>query len=300
MTRAAGKASRTEPKGARHASGQSPAPGAVRAERVYDDLEPPDESDVTSAWRRTWSLVKLASGLVLVLGLSLAVAWGGRHYAMTTPRFAIDHLDVRGARRLSADQVAGLAGLAVGQNVFTVDIPAAEKKLVSHPWIESARITRQLPRDLTIELTEYEARALCSIDGQLFLVTRAGEPFKPLGDSDPFDIPVVTGVSQENLARDRAREIDRIKLGLEVLGHYERLPLSHAFPAEEVNIDAGGSVTLVIGKQGVSLKLGKGPWLMKLRMAERVMGKVQRQGKVPGIIFLDNAAHEERVVVRMR
>ena len=131
-------------------------------------------------------------------------------------------------------------------------------------------------------------------------MTRTGEPFKALLDSDPFDIPVVTGVSPENLARDRAREIDRIKLALEVLGHYERLPLSHAFPAQEVHLDDSGAVTLVIGRQGVSVKLGKGPWLTKLRMAERVMSKVQGQGEVPGIIFLDNAAHEERVVVRMR
>lgn len=299
MTRSAGGATR-EASAASQGGVESPLPGAVRAERVYDERESADEPEPTGAWHRTWSLIKLASGLALVLGLSLAVAWGGRHYAMTTPRFAIEHLDVRGARRLSVDQVAGLAGLALGQNVFSVDIPAAERKLVSHPWIESARITRQLPRDLTIELAEYEARALCSIDGQLFLVTRSGEPFKPLAESDPFDLPVVTGMTQENLARDRAREIDRIKLGLEVLGLYERLALSHAFPAEEVNIDAEGSVTLVVGKQGVVLKLGKGPWLMKLRMAERVMGKIQRQGKVPGIIFLDNSAHEERVVVRMR
>lgn len=254
----------------------------------------------SEAWRKTWSLLKLGAGIVLVLGVSLGVAWGAHHYALTTSRFAIEQVDVRGARRLSTEQVASLAGVQVGQNIFTVDMLEAERRLVAHPWIQGARVTRQLPRELFIEVTEFEARAVASIGDALFLVTRTGEPFKALLDSDPFDIPVVTGISQENLARDRAREIDRIKLALEVLGHYERLPLSHAFPAQEVHLDDSGAVTLIIGRQGVSVKLGKGPWLPKLRMAEQVMSKVQRQGEVPGIIFLDNAAHEERVVVRMR
>jgi hypothetical protein len=35
-------------------------------------------------------------------------------------------------------------------------------------------------------------------------------------------------------------------------------------------------------------------------MAGRVVGKLARQHATPGILFLDNAAHEERVVVRMR
>lgn len=276
------------------------APGAKRVNRPHEVEASPIDMDGSEAWRRTWSLMKLAAGVVLVLGISLGVAWGAHHYALTTSRFAIEQVEVQGARRLNSDQIASLAGIQVGQNIFTVDMADAERRLVAHPWIEGARVTRQLPRDLFIEVTEFEARAIASIGDQLFLVTRTGQPFKALTDSDPFDIPVVTGISQENLARDRAREIDRIKLALEVLGHYERLPLSHAFPAQEIHLDDASAVTLVIGRQGVSLKLGKGPWLTKLRMAEQVMAKVQRQGEVPGILFLDNAAHEERVVVRMR
>jgi hypothetical protein len=35
-------------------------------------------------------------------------------------------------------------------------------------------------------------------------------------------------------------------------------------------------------------------------MAERVINKLERSGKTPGIVFADNQAHPERVVVRMR
>ena len=282
------------------AAGESPSPGSVRGNRARSapPTEAPDGG--SEAWARAWSAIKLAVGLSLVIGISVAAAWGVRKYAMTSSRFGIEAIDVQGARRLTSEQVASLAGVHAGQNIFSVDIPEAERRLLRDPWVRTAHIARQLPRGLSIELSENEARAMVAIGKALFLVTRTGQPFKRLEGSDPYDIPVVTGISEANLARDRAREIDRIKLGLEVLAHYERLPLSHAFAPQEVHVAADGSVTLSVGRQGVSLRLGKGPWLMKLRMAERVMSKVQGQGKVPGIIFLDNDAHQERVVVRMR
>jgi cell division protein FtsQ len=278
------------------ASSESPIPGAVLGCRSTDD----DADGSGRAWAQTWSAIKLVVGVMLVIGISLGAAWAARYYVMSTARFGIERVEVEGARRHSSDSVSELAGVKPGQNIFAVDVPTAEKKLLADPWIQSARVIRELPRGLRIEVSEHEARAVVSIGSALFLVTRAGEPFKRLAPSDPYDIPIITGISEANLVRDRPREVERIKLALEVLGHYERLPLSHAFAPQELHVEPEGAVTLLVGRQGVSLKLGKGPWLLKLRMAERVMNRVQRQGKVPGIIFLDNDAHHERVVVRMR
>jgi hypothetical protein len=35
-------------------------------------------------------------------------------------------------------------------------------------------------------------------------------------------------------------------------------------------------------------------------MGEQVVAEMRRKGRSPGIVFLDNTAHPERVVVRMR
>src|SRR5688500_15402186 len=137
----------------RKRSGSGPA---LRRDEALASLSQVEGSE---AWRRTWSFLKLGAGILLVLGVSLGVAWGAHHYALTTSRFAIEQVDVRGARRLSTEQVASLAGVQVGQNIFTVDMPEAERRLVAHPWIQGARVTRQLPRELFIEITEFEARA---------------------------------------------------------------------------------------------------------------------------------------------
>jgi hypothetical protein len=65
-------------------------------------------------------------------------------------------------------------------------------------------------------------------------------------------------------------------------------------------LDADGSIQLVVGELGVSLVFGKGPVEQKLLMAARVLGKVRAKGELPKVVFLDNEAHPERVVVRLR
>ena len=246
------------------------------------------------------SVAKLSIGVAVVVGISVAIAWGAHRYAITTPRFAIRQLDVRGNRHHSADQLAHVAGIERGQNLFAVDAPAAEKKLLDNPWVRSAKVGRELPGTLRIEVTERDVAAVTVLEDGLYLVTPEGEPFKQVDRGDPTDLPVITGIGPRDLALDRARAIDRIAVGLEVLREYEALPLAKVFEPQEVHLGPEGTVTLTVGKKGMTFELGAGPFRQKLLMAARVVAKVQATGELPGIVFLDSEAHPERVVVRMR
>jgi cell division protein FtsQ len=281
------------------ATGASPAPGPVQPARGRRGSSP-EPTPPRSIGALLWSALKLASGLVVVIGASLAVAWSAHHYALTSPRFAIRTVDLVGAHRLSLDDVKTESGATVGSNIFALDSDAAERKLLDNPWVSSVKVTRRLPSTLRIELSEREAAAVVSLGEHLYLVTREGEPFKEIQPGDPYDLPLITGASPENLARDRAREIERIQTGLEVLHQFERVQLSHVYPAEELHLADAGDVTLTAGKDGVTLELGTGPWRKKLLMADEVVGELRKKGRTPGIVFLDNTAHPERVVVRMR
>jgi cell division protein FtsQ len=142
--------------------------------------------------------------------------------------------------------------------------------------------------------------ALAAIVDGLYVVSSDGEPFKPLDRGDPVDLPVVTGISPAGLARDRARELERLSLGLEVLRQYKRLGLARTYAAEEVSLEPGGGVRLVVGSEGITLCLGGDALRQRLLMAERVVLETRAAGRLPGIVFADNVAHPERVVVRMR
>ena len=282
------------------ATGESPAPGAVQAKGAQGRRSEPEMPGSRAPFALLWSALKLASGLAVVVGASLAVAWSAHHYALTSPRFAIRTVDLVGAKRSTLEQIKTESGVAVGANIFAIDTDLAERKLLENAWISEVKITRRLPSTLRVELSEREASAVVALGERLYLVTHEGVPFKEISAGDPFDMPLITGASPANLQRDRKREIERIQVGLEVLRQFERVPLSRVYPAEEVHLADAGDVTLTCGKDGVTLELGTGPWRKKMLMAEEVVGELRKKGRTPGIVFLDNSAHPERVVVRMR
>lgn len=247
-----------------------------------------------------WTGVRLSLGLAVIASISLAIAWGAHRYALTSPRFAIREFTVVGNRHHSADQLARLAAIERGHNLFAVDTEAAERRILESPWVRRARVGRELPATIRIEVMERDAVALAAIEGSLYLVTADGEPFKAFEGKDPGDLPVLTGVGGRELSADRARAVERLALGLQVLRDYGLLPIARVYEPEEVNLAEDGGVILTVGKRGIALHLGIGPFRQKLLMAARILSKLQPGGQLPGIVFLDNEAHPERVVVRMR
>lgn len=284
--------------------------GAVRAPEESFSFENDAEDGVapapapakkaSGAWGKVVAALRLGLGLSLVIGTSVSVAYSVRHYALTSPRFAIQEVNLIGGKRVSPEDAQRQAGVVLGGNVFALDTALAEHKLLENPWISEARVTRDLPRSLRIEIKEREAAALAVISGRLYLVTATGEPFKELATGDPADFPIITGATVEGLSRDRARELDRVRVGLAVLEQYSRIPLSKTQPAQEVHLADSGDVVLTAGKEGITFELGRDGYRRKLLMGEQVVAEMRRKGRAPGIVFLDNQAHPERVVVRMK
>lgn len=269
--------------------GETPKPGRTRF-----------GADAEKSLHPVWLLAKILVGLTLVVGAAGAVAWGAYRYALTTPRFALQHFELVGARRSTAPKLAELGGMSIGQNLLGLDLDASERKIAADPWLRRVRLTRKLPSTLRIEIEENEASAIALLSDSAFLVTREGAPFKPLNPQDPSDLPLISGVSAEDVAKDRPTAMARLATGVEILRQYERLQMSKIHPAQEVHLELSGRVRLTVGDAGITLELGSGSFRRKLLMAERVAAQLRSQNRTPGILFLDNDAHTERVVVRMK
>jgi cell division protein FtsQ len=247
-----------------------------------------------------WSAGKLA-----LVGALLAVCMGGVIYAAnrfftSSPRFAVAKVEAEGSRRYGQEQLLHLAGVQRGDNLFRLELAELEQRLTQDPWIATAKVSRRLPDTLKFVVTEHVAVALAQIDSVTYLVTRQGLPITPLGAGDNADLPVISGVTTDDLQQDRARALERVAQGIAIAERYARLPLGKVHPPQEVHMGAGGSVWLTVGESGITLALGKGPVKQRLLMAARVIGKVRERGQTPQVVFLDNEAHPERVVVRLR
>lgn len=265
-----------------------------------EGVSAPADGTVRPGPSRLRRALRLSLGLSFLILLTGFVAFGARHLATTSDRFAFEQLVVSGSTRFSQAELCKLLGVQVGDNLFALDLASAERRLAEHPWIASVKLRRKLPSTLELELSEYRAKALAQLGDELYLVTEDGHPIVPYELDERGDYPIVSGVTVEEIGVDRKRALERIAKGVAILTLYEGSSLADNYEAQQVHQDADGSVELVVGELGVTLALGKGPVEQKLLMAARVLGKVRGKGELPSVVFLDNEAHPERVVVRLR
>ncbi|MCS6901142.1 MAG: FtsQ-type POTRA domain-containing protein [Polyangiaceae bacterium] len=243
---------------------------------------------------------KVLLGALLFLTIAGTSSFGLYRYVSTSSRFAVKTILVEGAAHRSQPDLARKAGVELGTNVFSIDLEAARRGLLSDPWIERATIDRKLPGTLRIHVTEREPLALAALDGELYLTSRGGEVFKRVEPGDPVDFPLITGLgSTGELVRDREGLMASIRRAQELIADYARLgPRSHGL--QEVHVTAEGTFELLVGRDGVRLVLGKPPYRQKIERAARVLAETARRKGQPLVIFLDNEAHPERVVARLR
>ena len=235
-----------------------------------------------------------------MVAASILVAWGLRRYLRSSPRFDVRTLQVDGVVRRSPHHIAKIAGIGVGDNIFELNTAAAVTGIEQDPWIAAATVETDLPSTVRIQVTEREARALASLDGALYVVDTQGEIFKPFEEGDPHDLPIVTGLEPEALAADREASRRRVHAALGLLNLMAQAQLDERYPVQEIHVPPAGGVTLTVGRDAVSLVFGDPPYRHKVEKATRILGELRYQKVQPAVLFLDNRAHPERVVVRMR
>jgi cell division protein FtsQ len=250
-------------------------------------------------WSRFVSAVRTGAGITLVVGASLGAAWFARRHVTTSPRFGVTSVQVAGNERRPAEAIIVESGLVAGVNVFGVDLDLARNRILADPWVADAVLTRRLPGTILVQITERVPCALVAI-GEMFLVGSDGEPFKRLEPGDPVDLPLVTGLTAESIAGDRAGALRTIRRGIDLAGEYERSALAKRAPLEEVHVDLDEAFTLVVGRPAIELALGAAPFRRKLDEAARVVAELDKRRARADAIMLDNEARPERVVVRLR
>jgi cell division protein FtsQ len=207
---------------------------------------------------------RAAPGLIAAGALALLAggAWLGKHFVTTSARFAIDSVEVRGARRLDADSVRALVPARTGDNVFAVDTTAVEARLIDDPWIAKARVRRELPRTLVVEVTEEAPSALLELDG-LYLIGADGRPFKRalVERGEGAGLPVVTGVGRDVFAADpdgTAALVADALVSAEAWRTAALAPGAAPRPAVgEIHLDSRRGLTLFTREGAVAIRLGE-------------------------------------------
>ena len=112
--------------------------------------------------------------------------------------FAAEKITIEGTQRLTHEQVARQARVRTGDNILSVNLSLVRRRLLAHPWIAEAEVSREIPSRLIIRVKEHTALAVVDF-GQKFLIDHQGRIFKAWDPADPHDLPVISGLDLSDL-----------------------------------------------------------------------------------------------------
>jgi cell division protein FtsQ len=260
-------------------------------------IEPQKPWDPNALWRN----LALAARIVLAVGvvaIGVVAAVAARRYVTSSQRFALRDLRVTGVSHRSVESVTAAAGVHVGDNVVELDLDSVRARIEADPWVERATVMRRLPASMSIEIVEREAAAVVAMPGGAMLATPAGVLFKRVEEGDPVDLPVITGIGADEAVRDRDGTGQLVRRALDLDAEIERSGIFGG-RVEELAFDPDGSLSAILGRRGVRVAFGLGPYRGKIRLAAHVESELSRRGAHPTAVFLDDDQHPDRIVVRL-
>jgi cell division protein FtsQ len=251
--------------------------------------------------------LRAAAAKLAVLGKALAVVafvagalWVGRQivrHVIASPRFAVREIEVGACTHLSSDEIRQLTGVAIGDRLLAVDPDAVATRVAMHPWILSARVRRELPSTLVIEVTERQAVASALL-GALYLIDGTGHPFKRATFAEADGLPVITGVTRDQYAsvRGTSEAVFRQALALFTAytdGHPDRPKLS------EIHVETRTGFSLILFEGSGEIRIGQGNFEAKLAQFDRIFGALgPRSPAALRTVYLDGPL-SDRVALQM-
>ncbi len=262
---------------------------------------------------------KVLAVIAFLGGAALAGRQAIRH-VIASPRFAVRDIRVGPTVHVAPDDLRALTGVRVGDRLLAIDPDLVATRLTAHPWVVSARVRRELPSTLAIEVTERRAVASALL-GALYLLDAAGHPFKRATSEEADGLTVLTGITRDKYAAMRPTSEAAFREALSLLAAYgggsEAAPNASpnappsAPPMEgpiqsprpklsEIHLDARTGFTAVLLDGGGEIRLGRGEWERKLAALDRILGAIGPRGPAAlTTVFLDSAP-SERVTLRLK
>lgn len=258
------------------------------------------------AWlRRIAAAVWLAAVAATVVFVSLVFVFV--HDVFTqSEHFQAQRIDVEGGQRLSPQAILAQAGVPPGINVLSVNLAAARKRLLAHPWIAEAEIQREIPATLRIRIREHVGAAVVDV-GRKFLLNPRGELFKEWESTDPDDLPIVSGLALADLrAVDRSAAVGGLAV-FESEAPAASLPVSRpmdavlqvltlgrdpagVLPTRElraIRVDRELGLTLVAYAESRAIRLGFNDYPAKYHLLQELLAFFRAQANVADFERID-------------
>jgi cell division protein FtsQ len=224
------------------------------------------------AWR---ARLRRLLGAVLATIFTIMAGAAGLHWILTTHRFAVASVEVRGVSRVAPDQILAVAAIPRGTNIFRLNTMGVIGRVESLPEIRRADVVRELPNRVVISVEERRPFTLVH-GGRLHWMDEEGRLLGVSPEAVAPPMPVISGLSAEELASMRTSPGPKARVAIGVIRALLRS--GNGLTAEISEIDMSrreGPVLYTV--DGVEVRLGTEDWDERLSRLEGVLAQIATQ-----------------------
>lgn len=249
------------------------------------------ETKKIASKKKTLSKINLAIrvSIWLCLGVSGAlIVFCGTAYVVNSKLFHVREITIKGNEHMDKDEVLALLDIEEGDNLLGWDMDAARRRLLTHPWIKDAGITRSfIPTGVGVRIAEHRPSATLILKDKPYLISEDGVVFASAPE-DHYGLMI----QAREFAPSRGEEDlhDVLKAAIRAVSIVE----SKGLKVRDLVIEAGGVMNIRLDK-GITLVILGEMTPLKVDMALKAMREIK-----PTCGTIMDLTCEDKIVLRNR
>jgi len=159
--------------------------------------------------------------LAMIIGGAVALAWFVASlagvpamaqqqiaYLASDAGFEVRRVRVTGVERMNELKVYERALAERDRPMPLLDLEGLRKEMLALSWVKDARVSRQLPDTLAIDIVEREPHAALRKPGRLVLIDIDGNELEPIKPAAAKDMLIISGPGSARQVHDLAKLLD--------------------------------------------------------------------------------------------
>ncbi|MET0851066.1 MAG: FtsQ-type POTRA domain-containing protein [Candidatus Rokuibacteriota bacterium] len=236
--------------------------------------------------RRLEGSRRLVVGVLSVVGAVVLAAGAGlgARFLLTSPRFEVSEVEVRGTSRLTPEDVIRASGIGRGDNLFRVDPAAARMGVETLAQVRRAEVVRSWPNRVAIVVEERRPFTLVH-SGHLHWIDEDGVAMGAQSRAVSVSLPVISGLDAGDLSAEGRAPSARVSAGLALLRMLLRTgsPLTSQISEVDVSHHDGPVLYTV---DGVEVRIGTEEWDARIPRLMGVLAQLASSGEAVSAIDL--------------
>ena len=218
---------------------------------------------------------------------------------LMSPIFNVKNIVVTGNSKLTTDEIISLSGIETDKNAFRMSMGVAEKRIKENPYVASVNVSRKLPSEISIEVTERVATYILEFVNGYVLINNQGYMLEI--SETKGELPIISGVNTpveeykagNRLGKEDLQKLETVLKIMESLNSYGLAEFVTGF-----NIADKGNYILYMDGEGKIVYLGNASNINTRIMYLKEI--VEREKGINSEVFINKDLNKNDVYTRER